>query len=161
MKFDSYNHEFISEPKLFFNNVYIRPCKSYIESRKDVSLEVEYDFSTSPNLEILFRILYSIVMNKKDNGIKAKLDDYGNQRTSKLRKRLGKISKKLGGQTTKKAEEYLNNNNLPMFCRLLLINYYDKLYQKAYDTRNTHKQIIKIKNEKNNEIINRILETDG
>jgi len=44
-----------------------------------IMLEVEYDFSTSPNLEILFRILYSIVMNKKDNGIKAKLDDYGNQ----------------------------------------------------------------------------------
>ena len=42
-------------------------------------LEVEYDFSTSPNQEILFRILYSLVMHKKDNGIKAKLDDYGNQ----------------------------------------------------------------------------------
>ena len=49
------------------------------------------------------------------------------------------------------------------FYNLIINKYYDqnfkvKLYQKSYDTRNTKKQIIPVKNESNQKIISKILE---
>ena len=86
------------------------------------------------------------------------LDEYGTPEKSILKEKIDSIANRLGSQNSKIIKEELDKNNLPKFCKMLLENYYDKLYQKSYDRRETSKKIIQINGESNNKIISKIVE---
>ena len=54
-----------------------------------------------------------------------------------------------------------HENKLTDLCELLLNNYYDKMYDTAYENRESSKKILKISDETEDQIINRILENHG
>ena len=89
--------------------------------------------------------------------IKNLINDYGHFSKNDLQTRVYQISKKLGGQNVKTAIKRLEKNDLTKLCQLLLQNYYDKMYDMAYELRVSDKEIISISNETNEEIIKRIL----
>ncbi len=89
--------------------------------------------------------------------IKNLINDYGHFSKNDLQTRVYQISKKLGGQNVKTAIKLLEKNDLTKLCQLLLQNYYDKMYDMAYELRVSDKEIISILNETNEEIIKRIL----
>ena len=74
-----------------------------------------------------------------------------------LEARIYRIEKKLGGQNVKIAIKLLEKNNLTKLCGFLLQNYYDKMYDVAYENRESEKKIIPISNERNQQIIKKIL----
>ena len=92
-----------------------------------------------------------------DRRVKNLLDEYGHHKKSDLKKRIERISKRLGGAEAKEAINLLNEDNLSAFCKLLLKKYYDTMYNKVYDIRESSKSILKIDNEMNTEIIRKIL----
>ena len=96
-------------------------------------------------------------MKPRCSRIKNLLDEYGHHKKNDLKDRVERLSKRLGGAETKDAINLLYDNNLSDFCKLLLRKYYDKMYNKAYDTRESSKSILEINNEPNNEIIKKIV----
>jgi len=88
--------------------------------------------------------------------VKNLLNEYGHYNKSDLKDRVERISTRLGGAETKEAIDFIEKDDLSGFCKLLLNRYYDKLYDRAYNTRKLPKKIIKIHNETNSEIINKI-----
>ena len=70
-----------------------------------------------------------------------------------LKKRVDRISTRLGGAEAKEAIDFLDEGDLSSFCRLLLKKYYDTMYDKAYDMRESSKDIIEIHNQTNTQII--------
>ena len=97
-------------------------------------------------------------MNRR---IKNLINDYGSHPKDTIEERIHRISKKLGGQQTKIAVELLHENKLTDLCELLLNNYYDKMYDTAYENRVSSKKILKISDETEDQIIRRILENHG
>ena len=89
--------------------------------------------------------------------IKNLIKDYGHYSKNDLGARIHRISKKLGGQNTKMALNFLEKNDLGKLCELLLGSYYDKMYNMAYENRESKKTIIPVTNESNEEIIKNIL----
>ena len=94
--------------------------------------------------------------------VKNLLKEYGSPDKIILREKVDNIEKRLGGQNAKIAKEQLDKNDLPKFCKLLLENYYDKLYKRSFNKRSTPREVIKIDTESNDEIINKIIKaTNG
>ena len=93
-----------------------------------------------------------------DRRVENLLNEYGHYKRDELKDRVKRISKRLGGAEAKDAINLLHNNNLSEFCELLLEKYYDKMYNQAYDTRESSKDILKIKDESNSDIIKRIIQ---
>lgn len=62
------------------------------------------------------------------------LIDYGNLPKEELIEATSRLTKRMGGQHVKAAIEYLNEGDKVAWCNLLL-NYYDKSYQHAKDTK--------------------------
>lgn len=93
-----------------------------------------------------------------DRRVKNLLDEYGHHKKEKLKDRVNRISKRLGGMETKEAINLLDNNDLSEFCKLLLKKYYDKMYNQAYEIRESSKSILKITNESNDNIIKKIVD---
>jgi len=94
--------------------------------------------------------------------VKNLLKEYGSPDKIILREKVDNIEKRLGGQNAKIAKEQLDKNDLPKFCKLLLENYYDKLYKRSFNKRSTQREVIKIDTESNDEIINKIIKaTNG
>ena len=90
------------------------------------------------------------------------LKEYGSPDKIILREKVDNIEKRLGGQNAKIAKEQLDKNDLPKFCKLLLENYYDKLYKRSFNKRSTQREVIKVDTESNDEIINKIIKaTNG
>ncbi len=92
-----------------------------------------------------------------DRRVKNLLEEYGSPDKRTLKKRIDSIERRLGGQNAKIAKKQIEENNLSKFCELLLENYYDKLYKKSFNKRNTEKKIIYINAEPNSEIIDKII----
>ena len=87
------------------------------------------------------------------------INEYGHHDINKLQDRVERISKKLGATETKDAINLLSDSNLFDFCKLLLNKYYDKMYGKAYEMRESPKGVLDIQNESNNDIIKRIVKS--
>ena len=88
-----------------------------------------------------------------DRRIKNLLKEYGDHKKNDLKKRVDRISTRLGGAEAKEAINFLDRADLSSFCRLLLKKYYDTMYEKAYDMRESSKDIIEIQNQTNTQII--------
>ena len=121
------------------------------ESRKIGRMEIPEDIWNQMESGYYLKIDMNI-----DRRVKNLLDEYGHHKKSDLKKRIERISKRLGGAEAKEAINLLNKDNLPAFCKLLLKKYYDRMYDKAYDVRESSKSILKIDNEMNREIIRKI-----
>jgi tRNA 2-selenouridine synthase len=106
--------------------------------------------------QMLSGIYLKIDMNI-DRRIKNLIKDYGHYSKNDLEDRIHRISKKLGGQNIKMAMNFLEKNNLSKLCELLLGSYYDKMYNMAYENRESKKTIIPVTNETNKQIIKNIL----
>ena len=93
-----------------------------------------------------------------DRRVNNLINEYGHHKINKLQDRVKRISKRLGDIETKDAINLLADSNLFDFCKLLLNKYYDKMYGKAYEMRDSQKGTLDIENESNNDIIKRIVE---
>ena len=122
------------------------------ESRKIGRTVIPDDIWT----QMLNGIYLKIDMNI-DRRIKNLIKDYGHFSKGELKSRINRISKKLGGQNVKIAIKLLEKNDLSKLCELLLDNYYDKMYDTAYENRGSKKKIIPILEETNQQIIKTIL----
>ena len=92
-----------------------------------------------------------------DRRVKNLIKEYGNPDKEIIRKKINNIQKRLGGQNVKIAKKHLDKDNLEKFCELLLKNYYDKLYIRSFNKRDTEKKVIQISVETNSQIINKII----
>jgi len=126
----------------------------YIESESRKIGKVVIPESIWNQMQLGFYL--KINMNIKRR-IKNLVNDYGIYSKEIIENRINRISKKLGGQHTKKAINLLYDGRLADLCKLLLNNYYDKMYAIAYKNRQSLKATISISNESENEIIKRIL----
>ena len=133
-------------------------CAVYIESESRKIGKVVIPNAVWENMLIAKYLKINMDINRRVNNL---LDEYGKPNSSILKQKIDNIAKRLGGQNSKIAKEALDKNNLSEFCEILLENYYDKLYQKSYDNRNTKKEIIIVKNESNEEIISKIIEASN
>ena len=140
------------------SNLWIATPKNspiYIESESRKIGKVVIPTAIWENMLIARYIKIDMNISRRVNNL---LEEYGKPNSSTLKQKIDNITKRLGGQNAKIAKQKLDDNNLSEFCEILLKNYYDKLYQKSYDTRNTEKQIIAVKNESNQKIISKIVE---
>jgi len=143
------------------SNVWVstpKNCAVYIESESRKIGKVVIPNAVWENMLIAKYLKINMDINRRVNNL---LDEYGKPDSSILKQKIDNIAKRLGGQNARIAKEELDKNNLSKFCEILLENYYDKLYQKSYDDRNTKKQIIAVNNESNEEIISKIIEASN
>ncbi|PLX07588.1 MAG: tRNA 2-selenouridine(34) synthase MnmH [Marinilabiliales bacterium] len=77
----------------------------------------------------------------KEQRAKHLIDDYDVEHLEPLANAINRISKRLGGEKTKKALEYLENHDF-FNVAILCLDYYDKYYYKGMMKRDSEKIII-------------------